>query len=175
MDQSDPVQDPSGYVEMVLSHLGDADPAEVQARTPELLASLVEEGGDRLSLRTSPEEWSALELIGHLTQSEVVAAARYRWILAEDDPVLVPYDQELWVDRLHTNEADPHELLDLFSSLRRANLSLWQRSSDADRSRTGQHQERGPESFELLFRLIAGHDRLHHEQAVRALRGSTSS
>jgi hypothetical protein len=175
MNQADPVQDPRGYVEMVLSYLGQDDPAELQARTPDLLSSLIRQGGDRLQVRGAGGEWSALELIGHLTQSEVVASARYRWILAEDDPVLVPYDQELWVERLRTNEADPNELLDLFSTLRRANLGLWERASDSDRARTGQHQERGPESYELLFRLIAGHDRLHYEQALRALQDTDRS
>jgi DinB superfamily len=169
MNQPDPVQNPTGYVEMVLSYLGQDDPAKVQARTPELLGSLVRQGAERLRVRGAPGEWSALELVGHLTQSEVVASARYRWILAEDDPVLVPYNQELWVERLRANEDDPSELLDLFSTLRRVNLRLWERASAADRSRTGQHQERGAESYELVFRLIAGHDRLHYEQALRAL------
>jgi hypothetical protein len=168
MTHADPVQDPKGYVDLVLSYLGQDDPAEVQAQTPSLLVSLVRQGLDRLQVRRAAGEWSTLELIGHLTQSEVVASARYRWILAEDDPVLVPYDQNLWVERLRTNDADPDELLTLFSTLRRANLALWERASDTDRARTGQHQERGPESYDLVFRLIAGHDRLHYEQAVRA-------
>jgi hypothetical protein len=175
MNQQDPVQDPTGYVDMVLSYLGQDDPAEVQAQTPDLLGSLIRQGADRLRVRGGGGEWSALELIGHITQSEVVASARYRWILAEDDPVLVPYDQDRWVERLRTNEADPNELLDLFSALRRANLGLWERASEADRSRTGQHQERGAESYELIFRLIAGHDRLHHEQALRALQDADRS
>ena len=33
----------------------------------------------------------------------------------------------------------------------------------------GMHAERGPESFELSFRLVAGHRRLHHRQAAAAL------
>jgi hypothetical protein len=33
----------------------------------------------------------------------------------------------------------------------------------------GLHAERGPESFDLLFRMIAGHDRFHLAQARRAL------
>jgi hypothetical protein len=31
------------------------------------------------------------------------------------------------------------------------------------------HSERGNESFDLLFRMIAGHDRFHLAQARRAL------
>jgi hypothetical protein len=34
------------------------------------------------------------------------------------------------------------------------------------------HAERGPESFDLAFRMIAGHDRFHLAQARRALEAS---
>jgi len=64
---------------------------------------------------------------------------------------------------------DPDELLALFEALRAANLALWSRSSEADRARIGVHEERGPESYELTFRLTAGHDRNHLTQARRAL------
>jgi hypothetical protein len=33
----------------------------------------------------------------------------------------------------------------------------------------GIHAERGPESYDLSFRMIAGHDRLHQAQARRAI------
>ena len=61
------------------------------------------------------------------------------------------------------------ELLALFEPLRAANLALWRRTSEADRERIGLHRERGPESYRLTFTLIAGHDRLHLDQARRAL------
>jgi hypothetical protein len=46
---------------------------------------------------------------------------------------------------------------------------MWAASSEQERARVGMHTERGPESFELMFRLIAGHDRVHHGQAVKTL------
>ena len=50
-----------------------------------------------------------------------------------------------------------------------ANVALWSRSSEEDRARVGLHAERGRESFSLLFRMLAGHDRFHMAQARRAL------
>ncbi|HSD48946.1 MAG TPA: hypothetical protein VLE71_03855, partial [Actinomycetota bacterium] len=64
---------------------------------------------------------------------------------------------------------DPAELLDLFGALRRANLSLWARTAPERRARVGIHAERGPESVDLMFRLLAGHDRFHLAQARRTL------
>ena len=163
----DPVEDPQGYQQFVLSYLGDDDPAEVQAKTPAMLRELIREIGDGVRSRPSEGEWSVLECIGHITGGEIVSTARYRWIVAQDEPTLVPYDQDLWVERLRANDADPDEVLDLFEALRGANLALWARSTDRERARVGMHVERGPESFELCFKLAAGHDRLHYEQAVQ--------
>jgi hypothetical protein len=110
-----------------------------------------------------------LECLGHVTDSELVVASRYRWIVAQDEPPLVGYDQDLWVDRLHHNEDDPEVLLETFEALRRANLALWARATEQERERVGIHAERGPESFDLTFNLAAGHDRFHLDQARRAL------
>lgn len=63
----------------------------------------------------------------------------------------------------------PRNLLALFDALRTANLELWRKTPVEERSRYAIHAERGPERYELTFRLIAGHDRFHLEQARRAL------
>ena len=84
-----------------------------------------------------------LECLGHATDAELVASSRYRWILAHDEPPLIGYDQDLWVDRLNHAQADPDELLATFEALRRANLALWARSTEEERARFGVHSERG--------------------------------
>ena len=141
----------------------------MQAAGPDAWRELLREAGARVAERPEPDEWSVLECLGHATDAELVASARYRWILAHDEPPLIGYDQDLWVDRLHHGQDDPEALLETFESLRRANLALWARSSDADKARVGIHSERGPESYDLTFRMIAGHDRFHLGQARRAL------
>ena len=57
----------------------------------------------------------------------------------------------------------------LFEALRAANLDFWARTSPADHARIGRHRERGEESFDLMFRMIGGHDRVHLGQARRTL------
>jgi DinB superfamily len=166
----DPVSEPKAYQAHLLSLLGDDDPAEVQAGGVDLWRSVVVDAGDEGHVRPEISEWSVIECLGHAVDAEVVSAARYRWILAHDAPPLIGYDQDLWVHALHApRDEDPDELLTLLEPLRAANVALWRRSSAEDRARVGMHEERGPESFELLFRMIAGHDRFHLAQARRAL------
>jgi hypothetical protein len=164
----DPILTPAAYQAHLLAALGDDDPAEAQAGTPARLRAVVAEAGDLLRVRPEPAEWSVLECLDHIVDGELMSSARYRWIVAQDEPDLVGYDQDLWVDRLHAGE-DPDVLLALFDALRRANLDLWARIPVADRARRGMHRERGPESYDLTFRLLAGHDRIHLEQARNTL------
>ena len=145
------------------------DPAAAQAETPAQLRTLLADAGADLRKRPEPREWSVLELIGHIVDAEIVSSGRYRWILVHDDADIVPYDQDLWVDRLGHNDQDPAEMLELFEALRRANLQLWARTPAAGRARVGLHRERGPESYDLTFRMIAGHDRFHVTQARTTL------
>ena len=98
----DPVRDPKGYQDMLVGLVGDDDPAEVQSGTADRIRDLLARAGDRATTRPAPTEWSVLECIAHISDAEVVASGRYRWILAHDTPELIGYDQDLWVSRLHT-------------------------------------------------------------------------
>lgn len=157
------------YRQSVLDALGGDDALSVQETEPELWARLIGQAGAHLRTRPEPGEWSVLECLGHMTDSELITSARYRWVLCENEPPLVGFDQTSWVAGLNHSAGDPASLLELFSSLRRANVALWRRTPAADRGRIGHHAERGPESYELLFRLQAGHGRVHRAQAERAL------
>ena len=157
------------YRKTLLDLLGDDDPATVQSGTVGRMRDVVRRAGPDVGTRPEHGEWSVVECIGHLTDSELMTAARIRWILAEERPDIVAYDQALWVDRLDHGEDDPDDLISLFDAVRSANLRLWAARPVEDRARVGLHRERGPESYEMIVRLAAGHDRLHVDQAERAL------
>lgn len=169
MTSPDPTLDPKAYQDHLVSLVGEDDPAEVQAATPQRARALLATAGDDARTRPKEGEWSVLECLAHMVDAELVAAARYRWILAQDEPELAGYDQDRWVDRLHQPVEEPHDLLALFEPLRQADLALWARTPAELRDRVGIHQERGRESYGLVFTLIAGHDRFHLAQAERAL------
>jgi hypothetical protein len=169
MASPDPVREAKAYQQSLLDALGSDDPAEAQASTPGRIRRLIADAGADLRTRPEPSEWSVLECIGHVVDGELVSSGRYRWIVAHDEPELVGYDQDRWVDRLAHGADDPDQLLALFEALRAANLAMWRRSTPEERTRIGLHRERGPESYDLTFRLIAGHDRVHLDQADRAL------
>jgi len=165
----DPVTQASAYQQHLLGLLGQDDPAEVQATTRAAILEVLTDAASDLRTRPAPGEWSVLELLGHLLDAEIVVSGRYRWVLSQDRPPLFGYDQDRWVERLRHNDDPPDELLEVFSTLRTANLRLWNRSSADDRRRVAMHAERGDESYELMFRMLAGHDRFHLDQMRQTL------
>jgi hypothetical protein len=158
------------YQQQLLALLGKDDPARVMELTEPLLRTVLTDAGSDLRKRPAPSEWSVLELLGHLVDAEIVMSGRFRWTVSQDEPPLLGYDQDQWVAHLRHNDDRPDELLAVFSALRAANLRLWRQSSPDDRQRVAKHAERGPESYDLMFRMIAGHDRFHLNQMRETLR-----
>ena len=172
----DPITESRAYQDHLLGLLGNEDPAAVQAATEPQVLAIVRQAGPDLRRKPAPNQWSILELVGHLLDAEIVLAGRYRWAVSHDRPNLLGYDQDRWVERLRHNEDEPDSLLQEFSSLRAANLRLWKKSSAEERSRVAMHAERGPESYDMMFRMLAGHDRFHLQQmreTLLRLRGQT--
>ncbi|HKZ18989.1 MAG TPA: DinB family protein [Acidimicrobiia bacterium] len=160
----DPVLEARAYQELLLSLLGTDDPATVQAQTFEQIEATIADAGEHLHTTPAPGEWSVWGCLAHLVDAEIAASGRYRWILTNDRPNLPGYDQDLWVEKTHSPDESIDQLLAIWQPLRQANLRLWNASSLAERERVGLHQERGPESYDLTFRMIAGHDRFHLDQ-----------
>ncbi len=103
----DPVSAPKAYQDLLVSLVGDDDPADVQAETVPLIRELLADAGADTDRRPEDSEWSVSECLAHMLDAELVVSGRYRWILAHDRPELVGYDQDLWVNRLHQPVEDP--------------------------------------------------------------------
>jgi hypothetical protein len=162
------VSAPQAYREKMFNLLGERNPLEVLAQTASTLADVVGKHSATV-LRTRPFEgkWTPNEVIGHLTDSEWVYGYRLRLIICEDSPTILGTNQDLWVAALRHNEREPWEFVEIFRTLRQFNLAVWRRTSPADLERTGQHNERGPESLGVMLRLLAGHDLSHLDQITR--------
>ncbi|HVH88194.1 MAG TPA: DinB family protein [Terriglobales bacterium] len=159
---------PQAYRDKMFKLLGERDPLHVMGQTASRLDEIVRKHSPAL-LRTQPFEgkWTPNEVIGHLVDTEWVYGYRLRLIFSEDDPTILGTVQDSWVSRLRYNEREPSELVGIFRTLRELNLAVWKQTSPSDLERTGQHNERGPESLGVMLRLLAGHDLNHLEQITR--------
>lgn len=156
------------YATSVIKALNGRDPLEVLRETPDVLTAVAADVPPHLlGTPEAPGKWSIREVIQHLADSELVGGNRFRMVMADDRPALAGYDQDLWARRLRYSESNVDEALEVFASLRRANVRLFERASDEDLARVGLHSERGEESLGLMLKLYAGHDIVHLRQIER--------
>ena len=98
------------------------------------------------------------------------SSARARWILAEDEPDIVGYDQDRWVDGLHHRDDDPEDAHRAVRGTAGGEPpTLGGHARRMPGSGSASTASAGPESYDLMRRLSAGHDRFHVAQAERAL------
>jgi hypothetical protein len=160
----------AAYTAAILELLGDRDPFDVLAATPDLLARrLLDVDVAEIRRPESEGKWSVGDVLQHLADSDLVFGYRARMVLAHDRPQLTGYDQDRWADRLRYRDSNHHEALAMFAMLRGANLKLLRGCSAEELDRVSVHAERGEESLGHMIRLYAGHDLLHIRQIDRIL------
>ena len=160
--------DAPSYTRALMDLLGERDPLEVlSAQTPELArltSGLTEE---ELRRPEASGKWSVLQVLDHLTDAEAVTGTRLRYVVAEDGPTIIGYDQDLWAARLRYGFSDLATLLSELSALRGRTLRLLGDLSPTELERIGNHSERGPETVRHMMNLMAAHDLVHLRQIAR--------
>jgi hypothetical protein len=134
-------------------------------RGPELLAVvLTGVFGEEEDFAPAPGKWSARQIVAHLADSELVAAHRFRLIVAEDGPTLTAYDQELWARNLDYARRKPKQSLETFRRLRSENYELLKGLPESAFERSGNHTEAGAITLQALVERTAGHTESHARQ-----------
>jgi len=117
--------------------------------------------------RPGPEKWSAHEVVVHCADSETNAHMRLRYMLAEKDPVIVGYDQDVWARTLDYASHPVDPALATIDAVRGNTVPLLRRLTAADLAKTGRHTESGAYSVEKWMRTYADHLEVHARQIER--------
>jgi hypothetical protein len=158
------------YVRRLLGLLGNREPLGVMEQTPRSLAALFRDvSKPRLLARPAPGKWSALEILSHMAEMEMVYAFRVRQVLTRSGQPIQALDQNDWARVGNYRKLDLDRSLALFTLLRAANLTLLRSIPRSAWKRYGLHEERGREELGLMARLLAGHDLNHLAQLERIL------
>lgn len=162
------------YIAAVLDLLGERDPIEVLAGTPDALRqALADRSDDEIRRPERDGKWSAIEVVQHLADSDLVWAYRMHQVAAEDRPRLTGFDQDLWARQLAYAAVDAEHALAQFEAMRSINLLFLARLPEDAFTRVGVHSERGDESLDHMIRLYAGHDLVHLRQIERVFGSQT--
>lgn len=136
------------------------------AVTPERWHSLTQTlPAGLLVRRPAPSEWSAVECLQHMLDTERVFQFRVKCFLdLKDFPAFDPDSQGT-----KTGVHSPAELADEFETLRLQSLRTIERLVEADLDRRVRHLELGPVTLREMLTGWAAHDINHVMQAERAL------
>lgn len=121
-----------------------------------------------LDQRPGDGSWSAREVVHHLADSEMTSAIRLRRLLAEENPVIAGYDEELFRRRLYYDSRPIAGSLAALKAARETTAEIVDRLTGAEWARAGTHSESGPYSVETWLEIYAAHGHEHAEQIRRA-------
>lgn len=114
--------------------------------------------------RPAPEEWSAHEIVIHCGDAETAGAARIRFLIAEQEPLIVGYDEARWATALDYHALPLEPALALAEAARVNTVPLLERLSDDAWGRSGRHTGSGHYSAEDWLRIYAAHLEEHARQ-----------
>ena len=133
---------------------------------------------NELSAYPIDNKWSIKEIVFHLTDSEIIGAARIKMILGEENRKLPFYDQDSWVSSMAYNSLSEKQMVNsikVFSTIRTQLTEMFANLKQTDWERTGIHAEFGNVSVRNLLELYADHSERHISQILnrRIMLGSS--
>lgn len=136
---------------------------------PDVLASAAA-GASETELDAAPPDggWTARQIVHHTADSELTSAIRLRRLIAEDEPDVGAYDEELFARRLHYDRP-PGASLAAIRAARESTAEILDRLDGDDWLRGGTHPEHGRYTVETWLRVYAGHCHEHGAQLRRAI------
>jgi uncharacterized damage-inducible protein DinB len=128
---------------------------------------------EELIARPGPGNWSILEVVVHIVDSDAISIDRMKRILIEDNPPLLYADETAYVERLFTHDQDLEDALTLLEVGRRQWARVLRKLPDAAFERTGQHNRSGTVTLARMVASYVKHidDHLEFVLAKRAKLG----
>lgn len=140
----------------------EAGPAKVRA-------ALAKVPAEAMKWRPAPGKWSVHEIICHCADSEMNAASRIRYVLCEEKPLIVGYDQDRWAEALDYHAQPLESALAVMDSVRANTVPLLRRLPESAWSRKATHTESGEYGSQRWLETYAKHLEDHAAQIERTL------
>jgi uncharacterized damage-inducible protein DinB len=116
---------------------------------------------DELHFTPGPEHWSIHENVVHVADTDLVAAARMRYVLAQPGSTLVSFDQNKWARALDYRSQSMEGALVLLHAIREATSEMLRRAPADAWEQVGMNTEAGPQTLEWLVEHFAEHVPYH--------------
>ena len=143
-----------------------------EAATAEFLQIATSVPAEKLDLNDG-ENWSSRQVIHHCADSETQSYARLRRLVAEPNPVIQGYDENLWAQdpTLGYTELPIENSIAVFTAVRAASLDIIKRLTPEQLQLKGIHSESGEYSLQRWLETYTRHANNHAEQIKENLAG----
>jgi uncharacterized damage-inducible protein DinB len=109
------------------------------------------------SARPGPGSWSIAEVVAHLADADLVIADRMKRVISEENPSLLAFDENAWIERLGSNQMPVEEAVNLFAANRHWMTRILRALPETDFARAGMHSETGRKTLAELLAGAVGH------------------
>ena len=141
-----------------------------EAATKEFLDIALSVPADKLD-DNDGENWSSRQVIHHCADSEAQSYARLRRLVAEPNPVIQGYDENLWAkdQTLGYKELPIENSIAVFTAVRAGSLDIIKRLKPEQLELTGTHTEAGEYSLKRWLETYTRHANNHADQIKQNL------
>ncbi len=131
----------------------------------DLIASVDGLSDRDLDRRLAPKKWTIRQQVHHLADAELNFVYRMKKIVAEENPLLIVFDQNNWAESFLYTRTSVEGSIALFYTLRASMTPILKSLKDSDFSRTGIHSESGKVTlFGVLEHTVEHFE--HHLAAI---------
>lgn len=117
----------------------------------ELRAAVTKLPREAWGFRPAPDEWSVLEVLGHMVDSEMLGVTRLYMLVAQPGSTIMPYDDALWAKALRYQDIDAEEALEQFRLLRNRAYQVLQGLPESAFANVVNHPENPHPEFGDVF------------------------
>ncbi|KQL45766.1 hypothetical protein AN963_12000 [Brevibacillus choshinensis] len=122
---------------------------------------------EALRFKPAPDKWSIHQILIHVTDSEILSTHRLKKVLAEEEPLLISFDQNAWANNLGYDLLDREQALLLFQMLRSSMQTILVHLTSEQSERVGVYADAGRFTFTQLLEYRVNHVRDHLAQIER--------
>ncbi|HUI31372.1 MAG TPA: bacillithiol transferase BstA [Candidatus Acidoferrales bacterium] len=116
-----------------------------------------------------PGGWTVRQVVHHVPDSHMNAYIRFRLALTENEPMIKPYEQQLWAELPDARTADIEMSLNLLESLHQRWVLLLRSMKPEDFNRKFVHPESGVSILDKTLQMYAWHGK-HHVAHITSLK-----
>jgi uncharacterized damage-inducible protein DinB len=142
---------------------------QIREMPDRLLLAVKELSDSQMDTPYRPGGWTVRQVVHHLADSHLNWYARTKLALTEMEPVVKPFDENLWAELQDARTGAIQTSISLLDGLHNRWAQMFESLNPADWSRKMMHPERGLMALHTVLPMMAWHGR-HHTAHIEELR-----